>query len=87
MKKVNALTLRQSLGRVLRSLEKSGQPILIERQRRPAAVIISLEDYHKRFVDRDADEQRKEIVRRIREMRFSAPAGKTTLDLLRDLRS
>ncbi len=87
MKTVNALELRQSLGRVLRALEKGGEPILVERQRRAAAVLISLHDYKTRFADRDADEQRKAVIRRIRELQFEAPKGKTTTKLLRDLRS
>ena len=86
MKSVNALQLRQSLGRVLRTLEKDGKPILIERARRPSAVLISLEDYNERFVDRAADERRRAIVNRIEELRFRAPRGKTTLDVLRALR-
>ena len=86
MKKVNALELRQSLGKVLRSLERGGEPIVIERQRRPAAVLISLEDWQTRFADRDADEKRKEIVERIKQSKLKAPKGKTTLDLLRELR-
>lgn len=87
MKRVNALELRQHLGRVLRSLEKDGEPVVIERQRQPAAVLISLADYQKRFVDKDADQQRRAIVARIRELQFTAPRGKTTLDLLRKVRS
>lgn len=87
MKRINALEMRQSLGKVLRALEKGGEPVIIERQRRPAAILISLDDYQKRFADRDADEKRIEIVRRIRELRFATPSGKTTLDLLRDIRS
>lgn len=87
MKRINALEMRQSVGKVLRQLEKGGEPVMIERRRRPAAVLISLEDYQKRFADRDADEKRKEIVRRIRESSFTSPSGETTLDLLRDLRS
>ena len=31
MKKINALELRQSLGKVLAALEKTGEPILLER--------------------------------------------------------
>jgi prevent-host-death family protein len=87
MKKINALEMRQSLGKVLRQLEKGSGPVLVEQRRHPVAVLISLEDYQKRFADRDADEKRREIVAKIRELRFKAPAGKTTLDLLRDVRS
>ena len=87
MKKVNALELRQSVGKVLKALEKGGEPVMVERQRKPAAVLISIEDYEKRFADRDADEKRREIVERIRALKFSAPKGKTSLDLLREQRS
>jgi prevent-host-death family protein len=87
MKHVSALEMRQSVGKVLRQLEKGGEPIIIERRGRPAAVLISLDDYEKRFADRDADDKRKEIVRRILALRIKASSGKTTLDMLRDLRS
>lgn len=87
MRSVNALQLRQSLGKVLRSLEKDGAPVLVERDRRPAAVLISLKDYRERFVDLEADEKRRAIVARIEQMRFSPPRGGTTLDVLRELRN
>lgn len=87
MKSVNALELRQSLGKVLRTLERDGAPILVERARRPSAVLISLKDYNERFVDRAADEERRTIVRRIEEIRLRAPRGRTSLDVLRSLRN
>jgi prevent-host-death family protein len=87
MKSVNALSLRQSLGRVLRQLERGGEPILVERDRRPAAVLISVRDYQERFVDREADAQRRAIVARLKELRFGKPEGRTTLELLREARS
>jgi len=86
MEKVNALELRQSLGRVLQRLKKNGQPILLEKDRKPAAVIISLEDYRKRFVDVDADEVRKEMIRRIKDAGLRTPKGVSSLDLLRGVR-
>jgi prevent-host-death family protein len=82
MKTVNALKLRQQLGSVLRSLQESGQPVLIERNSKPAAVLISLDDYQKRFVDREADEKRKQMVETLLRTRLRLPAGKSTLDLL-----
>ena len=87
MKSVNALTLRQSLGRVLRQLERGGEPVLVQRGRQPAAVLISLRAYQERFVDREADARRRAIVAELKETRFRGPARGTTLDLLRDLRS
>ncbi|MFM8409725.1 MAG: type II toxin-antitoxin system Phd/YefM family antitoxin [Alphaproteobacteria bacterium] len=86
MEKVNALELRQSLGRLLQRLAKDGSPILLEKDRKPAAVIISLEDYRKRFVDVDADERRREMVERIKSARLTTPKGVSSLDLLREVR-
>jgi len=87
MKSVNALELRQSLGKVLSYLEEDGAPIMVYRRRKPAAALISLKDYRERFVDRAADESRREIVRRIRKLRFGGSGEANTLDLLRGLRS
>lgn len=86
MEKVNALELRQSLGRLLKRLEMDGRPILLEKDRKPAAVIISLEDYRKRFVDVDADDVRQKMVERIKRARLKVPQGVSSLDLLREVR-
>jgi prevent-host-death family protein len=86
METVNALQLRQSLGRILKRLEKTGGPILLEKDRKPAAVIISLEDYRKRFVDVEADRLRTEMVERIRSAGLKTPPEVSTLDLLREVR-
>ena len=86
METVNALQLRQSLGRVLRRLEKTGRPILLEKDRKPAAVIISLDDYRTRFVDVEADRLRAEMVERIKQAELRTPKGVSSLDLLREMR-
>ncbi|MBM4265601.1 MAG: type II toxin-antitoxin system Phd/YefM family antitoxin [Deltaproteobacteria bacterium] len=86
METVNALQLRQSLGRVLQRLKRTGRPILLEKDRKPAAVIISLEDYRKRFVDVEVDRLRVEMVERIKGAEIELPRGLSSLDLLRELR-
>ena len=65
MKKVNALELRQSLSKIIELLQRTGEPILLERGRKPAAVIISLEDFQTRFVGKAADEKRRDIQKEI----------------------
>ena len=87
METVNALELRQSLGKVLDQLERGGEPILVCRRRTPAAALVSLKDYRERFVDREADDRRREVVARLRQLQFESPAAGTTLDVLRNLRS
>ncbi len=86
MQKVNAVQLRQSLGAVLKRLAKTGDPILLEKDRKPAAVIISLDDYRTRFVDVEADRLRKETVERIKQAQLQTPKGVSSLDLLREVR-
>ena len=87
MKKANALQLRQNMGKVIKSLETTGEPILLEKNRKPVAVLISIEDYQTRFVDREADAARNELVERIKNTNLKNSDGKTTLELIRDLRS
>jgi len=87
MDTVNALELRQSLGTVLDRLERNGAPIMVCRRRTPVAALVSLKDYRERFVDQEADEQRRQVVARIKQIQFDPPAAGTTLDILRALRS
>jgi prevent-host-death family protein len=85
MDKVNALQLRQSLGKILQRLRRTGRPILVEKSRQPAAVLISLEDYRARFVDREADEARRRIVDQLRGAGLELP-GDDAVTALRRLR-
>lgn len=65
MQKVNALDLRQSLSKIIKKLQKTGEPILLEKGRKPAAVIISLEDFKQRFVEKEADSRRRALQQKI----------------------
>jgi len=75
MEKTNALKLRQSLGKVLQRLQKTGQPILVEKDRKPVAVLISLEDFQNRFVDKIADAARSKIIDHIRSANLKLGIG------------
>jgi PHD/YefM family antitoxin component YafN of YafNO toxin-antitoxin module len=90
VRKVNALTVRQSLGKVLRDLERTGEPILVEKGRRPAAVLITLRDFNERFVERTAAEERRRVVKEILASR-RAPSksdadGRSVVEMLREIR-
>lgn len=87
MRKTNALQLRQSMGKIVKQLLRTGEPILIEKGRQPVAVIISLRDYQERFVDQAADDRRRQMINKIRNAKITLPEGKTSLDLIRELRS
>ena len=87
MQKTNAVKLRQNMGAIVRQLQATGEPILLEKDRKPVAVLISIDDYKKRFVDIDADILRREMISEIKKARIKLPVDKSSLDLIRELRS
>jgi prevent-host-death family protein len=87
MRRANALELRRALGKVLERLKRDGTPILIEKGRRPTAVLISLRDYHERFVDAIAAEERERLAAEILALRSRARRSRRrAVDLVRELR-
>jgi PHD/YefM family antitoxin component YafN of YafNO toxin-antitoxin module len=86
MEKVNALELRQSLGKIIAKLQKNGEPILLERGRQAAAVIITLEDFRKRFVEKDADEQRRQLQEKILKLARPSKFKRSAEEVIRQLR-
>ena len=86
MKKANALQIRQNLGAILKLLKKDGKPILVEKDRQPQAVLISLEDYRKRFVDVDADAKRKDLIEFIKAAEIEVDKGQDGVTLVRSVR-
>ena len=87
MQKINALELRQSLSKVMQKLKRGGEPILLEKGRQPAAVLISLEDFKRRFAEKEADERRREVQRRILNLSRKSAVRKSSEALIRELRS
>jgi len=86
MHQVNALTIRNRLGEVLDQLEADGKPILISRGRKVRAVLVSLEDFHKRFVDVQAEEEKQRFLERVRNLRKRKTGEVDSVELLRRLR-
>ena len=86
MKKVNALELRQSLGKVLAALEKHGEPILLERGRKAVGVIVSIQDFQQRFVEKSATAARQKIFDEIDGLATVSRDRRTVVEILRELR-
>ena len=87
MQRTNALELRRALGRVLKRLDQSGAPILVEKARKPTAVLISLRDYNERFVDAIAADERERLADEILRMRRRArPSRQKAAASVRTLR-
>jgi PHD/YefM family antitoxin component YafN of YafNO toxin-antitoxin module len=86
MKKVNALELRQSLGKVVAGLDRTGEPILLEKGRKPVAVLISLRDFRERFAEKQAAEERAAVIAAIDRLARKSSDPTAAVDVLRELR-
>jgi PHD/YefM family antitoxin component YafN of YafNO toxin-antitoxin module len=86
MRTVNALEVRNKLGTILDDLERTGEPVGVSKGRRPRAVLITVGDYQKRFIDRQTEERRKELLSKVKAARASGVGGADSLTVLRELR-
>jgi PHD/YefM family antitoxin component YafN of YafNO toxin-antitoxin module len=86
MKTINAVELRQSLGKVVKELEAGGEPILLKRGRRVVAALISLKDFEERFVATAASEARLRILEQMDEMARPSSVELDSAGMLRELR-
>ncbi len=86
MRQVNALKIRNHLGEVLDQLRTEGEPILISRGRKIAAVLITPEQYQRRFLDHQTEEQKRSFLERVRAMRANRIGSRSSDSILRDLR-
>lgn len=65
MKEINALKLRNHLGEIIEDLNKTGEPVLISKGRKIRAVMITPEQYERRFLDYQAEEKKKSILQAV----------------------
>lgn len=86
METVNALTIRNHLGEVLSRLEQTGKPIFVSRGRQVRAVLITPEDFEKRFVDVQTEEEKNRRLAAIHALREKSRTKEKSLDVLRELR-
>jgi PHD/YefM family antitoxin component YafN of YafNO toxin-antitoxin module len=86
MRQVNALKIRNHLGEVLDLLRTEGEPILISKGRKIAAVLITPEQYQRRFLDHQTEEQKRMMLEKVLEMRANRIGGRDSVRILRELR-
>lgn len=86
MKTVNALKIRNHLGEVLEELNETGKPILVSKGRKIQAVLITPEQFKKRFLDYQAEEEKKRLLETIKGLRAKSRWTKDSLEVLRELR-
>ena len=86
MKTVNALKIRNHLGEVLDLLDKTGEPVLVSKGREIRAVLITPEQFQKRFLDYQTDEKKHELLAAIKELKEKRLGKKCSVAVLRELR-
>jgi PHD/YefM family antitoxin component YafN of YafNO toxin-antitoxin module len=86
MEEVNALKIRNNLGEVLDRLNKTGNPVFISKGRKVRAVLVTPEQFEKRFLDWQAEDQKKRFLENVRLLRKGKKGKRSSLDVLRQLR-
>ena len=86
METVNALKLRNNLGAVLDQLTESGEPILVSKDRKIRAVLITPEQYEKRFLDWQAKKEQKKFLKVIKQLKDRKIGDMDSVSVLRQIR-
>jgi len=86
MERVNALKLRNNLGEILDRLTAKGDPILISKGRKVRAVLVTPEDFERRFLDVKAQEEKDRLLDLFRSLRKRKKESIQSLKVLRQLR-
>jgi PHD/YefM family antitoxin component YafN of YafNO toxin-antitoxin module len=83
---VNALKIRNNLGEVLDLLNNTGEPILVSKGRKLRAVLITPEQFKRRFLDYQAEERKRQLLETIKGLRDDSLERKGSVEVLRELR-
>ncbi len=86
MEQVNALKLRNHLGEILDRLRDKGEPILVSKGRKIRAVLVTPDQFEKRFLDWQAEEQQKRFLDHVTQLKKKKRSRLDSLTVLRRLR-
>ena len=86
MEEVNALKLRNNLGEILDRLRDKGEPILVNKGRKLRAVLVTPEQFERRFLDWQAAEQRQRFLKNVAQLKKNTISRMDSLTVLRQLR-
>lgn len=86
MEQVNALKIRNNLGEILDRLNKTGEPILVSKGRKLRAVLVTPEDFEKRFLDYKVKEDKKRLINTMLALKQKKKEPLKSIELLRQLR-
>jgi len=86
MEEVNALKIRNNLGAVLDRLNDTGEPILVSKGRKIRAVLVTPEQFQKRFLGWQAKEEKERFLDTVKQLRKKGIGSVDSLTLLRQIR-
>lgn len=86
MEEVNALKIRNNLGEILDRLNEKGEPIYISKGRKIRAVLVTPEQFERRFLDWQAKEEKRLFLEAVRGLRKRKKENLSSLSILRQLR-
>ncbi len=86
MEEVNALKLRNNLGEILDRLNTKGEPILVSKSRKIRAVLVTPEQFKKRFLDWQAKKDRDRFLETINGLKKNKKGTLNSVEVLRRLR-
>ena len=86
MEEVNALKIRNNLGEILDRLNNKGEPILISKGKKIRAVLVTPEQFERRFLDWQIKEEREQFLENIKRLRKKRHGRESSLEVLRRLR-
>jgi prevent-host-death family protein len=86
VEEVNALKLRNHLGEILDRLRDKGEPILISKSKKIRAVLVTPEQFERRFLDWQAEEQQKRFLKNVARVKKKTKSRLDSLTVLRQLR-
>lgn len=86
MEEVNALKIRNNLGEILERLNDKGEPILISKGRKIRAVLVTPEQFEKRFPDWQTKDEKTRFLDPVKRLRKRKRGTLNSLSILRQLR-
>lgn len=86
MEQVNALKVRNNLGEILDRLSKTGEPVLISKGRKIRAVLVTPEQFEKRFLDWQSRSEKQKFLNNFKKLREKKRTSLSSLTLLREVR-
>lgn len=86
MHEANALNIRNHLGKILDRLEATGEPVLISKGRRLRAVLVTPEDFEKRFLDYMIREKKDQLLKELKALKGKKKRPIDSMELIRQLR-